>query len=651
MATLSTSIIFDLAVILFSIDTGCAPELARSEVAQGAVYGTVVFPVTFSSLDTFLAPITRPLYGELQQINNEHSALATELRATTQQHAAERDQADAADSKRISELQLVLQDTRDMADTNIKTRDALLDRAEAEIQALREQNQHLEDRVVCLEEEEQTDRAVVKHLHDETQRAETTIINLNAGVKSKETQVSRLRNTIVELENNIKEKDRVHQAADSHYQRIISQHKTTIEQLQHTISEHEVADSLSQQHEATIKQLHRTISEHEATIKQLQNEMERTREQTGKQPANKQPPSPIADYELPVRPSVRIPVLPADTGVSIARFGWSEPKVSADQRHGFMRAAGRYVFKERIGSGVQGTVFAARDLVGASIVAIKQVPISSSDNRFPNSLGREIGALRRISHSNVVAMRDVVLTENEGVPVVQVVLERAASDLHTAVANQGGRLKTIVLKAWGRQILQGLQALHGARIVHFDLKPANVLVYASGIVKVADLGMAEDLDVALEVRRTRSVGFGALYAEILAGLAMPLWFVKTKLEAMETIVRCFRSFGTYDGTTELWPGSDRLPGVLQGTTSDVPYDHPGPGQTRFAGGKGETSFFNEASYVLRQRDQALVTLLEIAFAALELDPARRPTCEELLKHSSWDRYPRLTSNIEYPSFS
>ena len=57
-----------------------------------------------------------------------------------------------------------------------------------------------------------------------------------------------------------------------------------------------------------------------------------------------------------------------------------------------------------------------------------------------------------------------------------------------------GKLQESVIKSYTRQILQGLCYLHANRVVHGDLKGANVLIDTNGKVKLSDFGCSKLLE-------------------------------------------------------------------------------------------------------------------------------------------------------------
>jgi serine/threonine-protein kinase len=111
---------------------------------------------------------------------------------------------------------------------------------------------------------------------------------------------------------------------------------------------------------------------------------------------------------------------------------------------------------------------------------------------------REAGALRRLSHPNVVAFHD--LFEHEGCLVLAIeyvdgetlgaVVARHVARAHLSGGH--GLPCMPLLRAWYyfQQLLGALAAIHALGIVHRDVKPSNLLVRRDGLVKLGDFGLA-----------------------------------------------------------------------------------------------------------------------------------------------------------------
>ncbi|EDQ91606.1 uncharacterized protein MONBRDRAFT_15063, partial [Monosiga brevicollis MX1] len=58
------------------------------------------------------------------------------------------------------------------------------------------------------------------------------------------------------------------------------------------------------------------------------------------------------------------------------------------------------------------------------------------------------------------------------------------------------------IMCWVVQIIQALRYLHHERILHRDLKTANIFLTLTDLIKVGDLGVAAQLDSSLDMRTT-----------------------------------------------------------------------------------------------------------------------------------------------------
>ena len=142
---------------------------------------------------------------------------------------------------------------------------------------------------------------------------------------------------------------------------------------------------------------------------------------------------------------------------------------------------------ERVAAGGMGEVFRAQDAVLAREVAIKVLHRSlAGDPQFVDRFRREARAAAVLSHPNIVAVYDWGAVDGIYYMVMEFVRGRGVRDL----LNANGRLEPAQAAEIVRQTLLALEAAHAQGIVHRDIKPENILVSTTGVVKVADFGLA-----------------------------------------------------------------------------------------------------------------------------------------------------------------
>ena len=148
---------------------------------------------------------------------------------------------------------------------------------------------------------------------------------------------------------------------------------------------------------------------------------------------------------------------------------------------------GPYEIVAPLGAGGMGEVYRARDSRLGRDVAIKALPQALA--RDPESLARfdrEARLLASLSHPNIAAIYGLEVAA--GVP--HLVLELVEGESLAARVARGA-LEPRVALAVAIQVASAIEAAHERGIVHRDLKPGNVMLDASGTVKVLDFGLAK----------------------------------------------------------------------------------------------------------------------------------------------------------------
>jgi hypothetical protein len=148
---------------------------------------------------------------------------------------------------------------------------------------------------------------------------------------------------------------------------------------------------------------------------------------------------------------------------------------------------GRYELLALIGEGTFGRVYRGRDRRLDRTVAVKVIkPWWAEDPDWVAVFERETRMLARLSDPGIVQIHDVGQAP-EGLYFVSELVE--GENLHQRL--RGGPLTAGQARAIAVGLCQALAGAHAQRIVHRDVKPANVLLQASdGRVKLGDFGVA-----------------------------------------------------------------------------------------------------------------------------------------------------------------
>jgi eukaryotic-like serine/threonine-protein kinase len=148
---------------------------------------------------------------------------------------------------------------------------------------------------------------------------------------------------------------------------------------------------------------------------------------------------------------------------------------------------GPYEIQSLLGAGGMGEVYRARDTRLQRTVAIKVLPAHLSSNpELRARFEQEAKSISALQHPNICVVHDV--GSQDGVDFM--VMEYVAGQTLDRLIPPGGMATDQAIK-YAIQIADALARAHAAGVVHRDLKPTNIMVDESGLVKVLDFGLAK----------------------------------------------------------------------------------------------------------------------------------------------------------------
>ena len=188
----------------------------------------------------------------------------------------------------------------------------------------------------------------------------------------------------------------------------------------------------------------------------------------------------------------------SDDGVALARQLVYEGTITEFQARRLLRGRkrfdfGRYVLVDHIGQGGRGRVFKARHRLMDRIVALKVIlPDSAMSETVVSRFFREMKIVALLEDANVVRAIDADV--HEGSPyIVMEYLE--GNDLEQVLARRGP-LPPEKVVGYMAQAARGLAHAHKKGVIHRDIKPTNLFLVKTGIVKILDLGCGELVGMA-----------------------------------------------------------------------------------------------------------------------------------------------------------
>ncbi|PFX25973.1 Mitogen-activated protein kinase kinase kinase 19 [Stylophora pistillata] len=254
-----------------------------------------------------------------------------------------------------------------------------------------------------------------------------------------------------------------------------------------------------------------------------------------------------------------------------------------------------------LGKGAFGTVWCGLTNTG-EMIAVKQVELNNSNfdeaEKQYEKLQEEVSLLKSLQHKNIVKYIGTCLDGG----VVNIFMEFVPGGSIASILARFGCLDEPVFSRYTKQLLSGVSYLHSNNVIHRDIKGGNILIMASGVLKLIDFGCAKRLYMNLSMSRSN----------ILRSMkGTPYWM------APEVI----RETG-HGRKSDIWSVGCT---VFEMATGKPPWSDMPPMAAIFAIGSGSLT-------VPQLSEDFSSAARDFVSKCLTRDPDWRPSADELLQH-------------------
>ncbi|XP_042961137.1 mitogen-activated protein kinase kinase kinase 5-like isoform X2 [Carya illinoinensis] len=194
----------------------------------------------------------------------------------------------------------------------------------------------------------------------------------------------------------------------------------------------------------------------------------------------------MSAHPLPLPPRAILPSQPSLQPQSTTMNHFTEQPCTSSFK-------GQWQKGKLIGRGTFGSVFLATNRESGASCAMKEVDLIPDDPKSAEcvkQLEQEIKVLRHLKHRNIVQYYGSEIIDDHFYIYLEYVHPGSISKY---VHEHCGAITESVVRNFTRHIVSGLAYLHSKKTIHRDIKGANLLVDASGVVKLADFGLAKHL--------------------------------------------------------------------------------------------------------------------------------------------------------------
>ena len=154
-----------------------------------------------------------------------------------------------------------------------------------------------------------------------------------------------------------------------------------------------------------------------------------------------------------------------------------------------------YEFIKSLGKGSFGSVMLVKNKKKNVIYAMKRINLSNSDKKEIEASLNEIRLLYSLNHPNIIGYKESFFDEPSY--TLNIVLEYADDGDLLKKINYNKKKHLLfsenTIWEWAIQLINGVKYLHSSKVIHRDLKTANIFLMKNGTMKIGDLNVSKYL--------------------------------------------------------------------------------------------------------------------------------------------------------------
>src|SRR5262245_49866828 len=151
----------------------------------------------------------------------------------------------------------------------------------------------------------------------------------------------------------------------------------------------------------------------------------------------------------------------------------------------------KYRLLELIGAGGMGAVYLCEHTLMRRLVALKVLPVEKlEDKSNEERFYREARAVAALDHPNIVRAYDIDTYEKLHFLVMEYVDGTSLQEIVARYVMEKKQFDPVRAAHYSAQAAVGMQHGHELGMVHRDIKPGNLLLDRTGVIKVLDMGLA-----------------------------------------------------------------------------------------------------------------------------------------------------------------